>query len=121
MDASYPPFNDWALDPVLSGANQDEEEYDSRIVLSLRNANLAGYTDSSSTRVNFMNLWADGGMATVPPEFFDPSAICEQTSYNNGYDPPPTEAAFPFVNLQDQETFADTIGPCLPHTLEENL
>ncbi|KAL6897626.1 hypothetical protein GGI43DRAFT_385480 [Trichoderma evansii] len=93
MDASYLIFNPWGLDPLLSGANQNEEEYDSKIVLNLRNANLAGYTDSLSTGGYSMDAW-------VNAESVDPVETHKQHPYNNGSDPPFEEA-----NLQEPEMF----------------
>lgn len=121
MDASYPSPNDWVLDPVLSGANRNEEEYNFQIVRRLPNANLAGYTDSSITGVSFMDSWPDGGVTTVAFESCDFWAICEQAQYNNGYESPPAEVGFRSVNRHNQEIISGTIGPVLPYDQEENL
>jgi hypothetical protein len=81
MDAFDPSFDDWASDHVLSGANWNEEEYNSRIVQSPLNASLAGDTDSLIITASFMASWADRGVASVSHGFFDPQEICKQAQF----------------------------------------
>lgn len=71
--------------------------------------------------MSFMGYWTDGGVPTVPTGFVDPSAICEEAQYNDGYDPPFAETAFSCLDRQNQEYFAGIIGSVLPYYQEESL
>jgi hypothetical protein len=117
MDAFDPSFDDWASDHVLSGANWNEEEYNSRIVQSPLNASLAGDTDSLIITASFMASWADRGVASVSHGFFDPQEICKQAQFNDAYHLPPARTAFLYAN---QQNLAGSTGFVLPYNQEES-
>lgn len=73
------------------------------------NANLAGYTDSLSNGVHFIDAWVDA-------ESVDPFETYKQPPYNNGYDLPPEEA-----NLQNPAMFSSDLDSILNYIAEASL